>query len=1136
MLYYCLCLFVQDATLRIVVNVVNLFNEPAVRHLFYMMVILISSGALLIALEQRMRAVTEHGAGRYALAAGATLWAWTALMIATLVGLLTNNLKFVPPLDRGISLIVIVVIGWAFATADQRSRPLRDNLVGRGESPSPTNGRNVGLTFIAIVLVIITLVGLGISVSQWLVDPSPAFNGTMLNQLWIIGTLAILVFQVLILLTGRKAIKDVAIKVVFFSILALGYGYTLNQQQLNLLGGDEVSAVKLAFLAAMPIFPAIIYRFVIERFNLMMQERLQQNAEKIQQKTMQTIINDNHAERDSVVVLKALGQMLERENPEDLPQQIVVAINTTLKSDVAALLVLDDEDYADVIAAYDSVQRRPIAAMALKLDEQPTLLQAIAKKEQRMVSTDRNLNELVDLYTRLDIQKVGPAYFQPLTRDGNVVGVLVIALPYTGRIFRDSEIRLLDALAPLAARLLAVGRTAHRARVEMDERSVKAVIDHAQEGNLPDLPPSAARAEMQSNLEVARTQINDLTGKVRDLQIELDYERSRIAELGANDSEGLSITQRLGQLSAERLQLEAERERLLQAMQEAQTQLATVTGDDEEMYDTMRMVLRRERDDLQSQKEKLESELGELRSKGSKDAPDVLRGMLNRLSEDKARLAIERDMLKGQLGELETQLAGLGIEGGTSGLTQMILQLTDERGYFKAMMERMTQERDTLLAERQRISQTIANESQRDAKIANLEQEVTRLAGDREALARQRDTLRAERDKLHTDQTQWESFSNQLQSQLAHLKAEFDKAVYERNRILTEAQRLLQIRTELLSERDKLAAERTVLVSDRDQLLARINGNREAIKDLSADGVGTMRKMIEDLTEERSELEHRAIRDDQTIQKLRDEINKLKNQFNEVSYLPVKPKVDQDTAEVMLSIAQELRTPMSSIGAYVDLLLGESVGILGALQRQFLTRVKSNADRLGALIEDFIRVTAIDSGQMALKPADVDLEEIINDALNATRSQFRDRNITLKYSIQEGLPQMLGDRDALLQIFMQLLTNAYLASPVEGEVVMTAKLERKHKLERAGVPDTVADVIAVTIRDYGGGVPAEEQSRVFSRLYRADNPLIQGLGDTGVGLSIARALVEAHGGKIWLESVKGVSSTFKLVIPIEGTM
>jgi signal transduction histidine kinase len=120
------------------------------------------------------------------------------------------------------------------------------------------------------------------------------------------------------------------------------------------------------------------------------------------------------------------------------------------------------------------------------------------------------------------------------------------------------------------------------------------------------------------------------------------------------------------------------------------------------------------------------------------------------------------------------------------------------------------------------------------------------------------------------------------------------------------------------------------------------------------------------------------------------------------------------------------------------------------------------------------------------------------------------------------------------QVIMQLLSNAYLASPTDGEIIITSTRER-HFLppvtdDVGPLPDPI-DGVLVSITDQGGGVPPDEQRRVFGRLYRADNPLIQGIGDTGVGLSIAKTLVEAHHGIIWLESVPGQGSTFRFIIP-----
>src|SRR5262249_56889872 len=116
----------------------------------------------------------------------------------------------------------------------------------------------------------------------------------------------------------------------------------------------------------------------------------------------------------------------------------------------------------------------------------------------------------------LDIQKVGPAYFQPLSREGEIIGVLIVGLPYTQRELRPNEVKLLEGLAPIAARLLAISRAAQRARAESDDRAVQAIV----EGGPLEIPTSGARAEMQASLEVARNQINELAASGRYRQIQ----------------------------------------------------------------------------------------------------------------------------------------------------------------------------------------------------------------------------------------------------------------------------------------------------------------------------------------------------------------------------------------------------------------------------------------------------------------------------------------------------------------------------------------------------------------------------------------------------------------------------------------
>lgn len=236
-----------------------------------------------------------------------------------------------------------------------------------------------------------------------------------------------------------------------------------------------------------------------------------------------------------------------------------------------------------------------------------------------------------------------------------------------------------------------------------------------------------------------------------------------------------------------------------------------------------------------------------------------------------------------------------------------------------------------------------------------------------------------------------------------------------------------------------------------------------------------------------------------------------------------QPREDSDEqAAVIASISQELRQPMSSIVGYTDLLLGESVGILGALQRKFVERIKGAIERIGSLVDDMIQVSTLEAGLKTLKTELVDLNTIIDNAISYTSSQTREKNTAINLELPKKLPPIHADTDALQQILIHLIQNAGAASPVDGTVTLRVK---NH--EEKG-----QDFILMQVSDTGGGIPADDLQRVFTRLYHAENVLIQGVGDTGVGLSIAKKLTEAQNGRIWVDSEENLGATFSVLLPI----
>lgn len=1120
----------------------NLFVEPTGELIYFLAVIAISQASLFMAFGQRLRGRDEVAAGRYAVLLGMAVLAWLAMGLGGLVALITDtpDSAILPPLERAVSLLVILYVGAALLAAD-------------------SDTRQKALWRVLAVLTAIVLAAYAYTAVQWHeVAATQDFNAHDLGLMWTIVPALALIALIALLVTRYNQTADIPLKLIVLVVLLIGYGYTAARMRSDDLEGHTSGALRLAFLAGMSVVTIVIYRFVLERLNAAIDE-ISHYAEAISrphsavravepvapgpevvsapaeqarpEPARHRISAGPSTAAESLTLLKAVGIMLEREEAEHIPRQIAVAIATVLKADVVVLVSHEDENWADVLAAYDLIQERLIPGLAINLEEQPTLVNAIERKTQRVLYPDRNIDELVDLYTRLDISQIGPAYLQPLMRAGKVLGVIIAGLPYTNRDLNDQETGLLEGLSPIAARLLALSRSAQRITLESEDRAIQQLVNEA--ATTADRQAvNAVRQQMQASLELAQKQIAELSRMVRDLQVELDYERSRLALLLEDGDEAMSITQRIEVLAAERQQLAAERSALAQALQEAQATLASATAETgEDVYSPLIESLRRERDELMVQKSKLERQLQELREARESADPAVLRELLDDLSSDTQRLATERDTIQHDLDDVQSQLRALSMEGGPLTVAQALGKLTEERNLYKQQAEKIARERDLLLSERTRLEDKLAREAEREAKIAALEADIRRLAADREALARQRDGLHAERDELIRQREQWYDQRTRLIAEATVLQNEMADVVFALNQANAERQRFATVRHGLEAERDRLIAENTALKTERDQLLARAQGDRDLLARLGADGVGTLQQMIEDLTRERERLSNALTESQQKIAALEHQTTRVPLEAAQRSH-PIAP----DNADVILSIAQELRTPMSSIMGYTELLLNESVGILGALQRQFLQRVQSNTNQLAKLVQDLVSITKLDAEEYQLQPVTVDPLEVIEDAITATSSQFREKNITLHMKLADHLPRLKADRDALQQVMIQLLSNAFLASPTDGEVTVTADLLRDFvpPITEDGVLPQPADVVRVSVADLGGGVPRAEQRRVFGRLYRADNPLIEGLGDTGVGLSIARALVEAHGGAIWLDSTPGKGSTFHFILPLSG--
>ena len=233
-------------------------------------------------------------------------------------------------------------------------------------------------------------------------------------------------------------------------------------------------------------------------------------------------------------------------------------------------------------------------------------------------------------------------------------------------------------------------------------------------------------------------------------------------------------------------------------------------------------------------------------------------------------------------------------------------------------------------------------------------------------------------------------------------------------------------------------------------------------------------------------------------------------------------EVDRLKSEFVATVSHELRTPMTSIKGYVDIMLMGVSGEMSDQQLRFLKVVQQNTERLTILVNDLLDLSRIEAGQVNLERLPVELQKLIEEALEEIQrvSMTESKSLQMKIDIPADLPSVSGDPDRVRQILINLLSNAYYYTPPDGQIYIQARC--------------VGEEIQVDIQDTGVGIPPKEQDRIFERLYRGDNHMVYASSGTGLGLSIVQKLIQMHHGRIWVQSsgIPGEGSIFSFTLPI----
>jgi len=248
--------------------------------------------------------------------------------------------------------------------------------------------------------------------------------------------------------------------------------------------------------------------------------------------------------------------------------------------------------------------------------------------------------------------------------------------------------------------------------------------------------------------------------------------------------------------------------------------------------------------------------------------------------------------------------------------------------------------------------------------------------------------------------------------------------------------------------------------------------------------------------------------------KSRDEVGRLADAFNRMS--AELEGVERLRRDLVANVSHELKTPISALRAHLENLLD---GVEQA-NPETLQVMLGQSERLGRLVEQLLDLSRLESGDVPLDRQTVPIAPLVSDVLTEIEVSRADRDVEVESAIPRDVPAAFADRERMHQVLFNLLDNAVRFTPEGGHIEVSASWHNGS--------------VEVRVTDDGVGIPAEHLPHLFERFYRADEARSRDDGGTGIGLAIARSVIEAHGGRIWAESQPGRGSVFAFELPAAG--
>lgn len=242
--------------------------------------------------------------------------------------------------------------------------------------------------------------------------------------------------------------------------------------------------------------------------------------------------------------------------------------------------------------------------------------------------------------------------------------------------------------------------------------------------------------------------------------------------------------------------------------------------------------------------------------------------------------------------------------------------------------------------------------------------------------------------------------------------------------------------------------------------------------------------------------------------------------------------LEQAKSEFVSLASHQLRTPLSAINWYSEMMLDQDTGKLTKDQQEYMKEIYEGNQRMIELVDSLLNVSRLEVGKLKNDPQDVSMVELADSLEKEMQTSIITKNLTLTRNIQPKLPIVSADPKLVRMIVQNLLSNAVKYTPPKGKVTLTMHKATEDEIKKAGIKDT-GNFLFISVSDTGYGIPKEQQGKIFEKLFRADNVRKMDVEGTGLGLYIVKEVAKKLGGDIWFESTESIGTTFYVVIPFK---